>query len=222
MTSIRTLLMAISLLVSGGAYSQVHEVDRLWPTSVAVDEPAWAPFTMVLANEDGTPAVGVPFTWSTEWQCGTFEEGIQMSGVTDGNGRAVSSTYYGVAQDLGCKVWFNAANLSLRQIVRVFYPASVVMVPEREEIQTLTDFNYEVWIWMWDVDMGVAAGPPEVTSISSGASDATAFATGAYCHLNIGLCILGFQSNGRPGKYDIGLRYLDQTLVIPVKQLPNN
>ncbi len=220
MKSIRNFLMAFSLLVSGGAYAQVQEVDRLWPTSVAVNEPAWAPFMMALANEDGSPAAGIAFTWMTEGQCGTFQEGTAMSGVTDENGRAVSSTYYGVAQDLGCKVWFFAADLGWRQIVRVFNPSSVVMVPDRAEIQTITDFEYQVWIWMWDTDMGVAAGPPEVASISAGSTGATAVATGAYCHYNVGLCVMSFRSNGRPGKYDIGFRYLQQTLTVSIKQRP--
>jgi len=218
-TVMRALSIVCFLALPGSVYSQTHWVSWLGPDSVAVGEPAWIPFTVPVVYDDVTPAAGVPFTFRTEWQCGRFEEGTEMSGVTDEKGQAVSSTYYGVAQDLGCKVSLFVPGVGFQQTVRVFDPASVTMVLERDE-RTFAGFEYEIWIRMWDTDMGVNAGPPEVVSISQGQTGASAAAVGSSCQLNTGVCFMRFRANDRPGKYDVEFRYLQQTIVVPIKQHP--
>lgn len=221
---LRSLLVALLFSCSFNAHSQLREIDRLVPASVAVGESAWTPFILVLVDGAGNPAVGYSFTWQTEPGCGTFEEGFQSAGVTDENGRAVSSIFSGVAQDLGCKVWFFMDGTSnWRQLVRIYNPASVVMVPQATNIQTLTHFDYELWIYMQDPSdgMGLAEGPPEVLAIGTSQSGATAVATGFACYYNAGLCTMKFRSNGRAGTYPVNFGYGQQTLAVSVKQRHN-
>jgi hypothetical protein len=224
MILLRSLLVALLVACSLNAHSQLREVGRLVPGSVAVGEAAWTPFILVFDDGAGNPAVGHAFTWQTEPGCGTFEEGFQSAGVTDENGRAVSSTFSGVAQDLGCKVWFFIDGTSdWRQLVRVYDPATVVMVPQATNSQTLTDFDYELWIYMQDPSdgMGVAEGPPAVLEIGTSQSGATAVATGSACYYNVGLCTMKFRSNGRAGTYPVTFGHNQQALTVSVKQRHN-
>lgn len=221
MITMRGLLVGLVLVVSCNAHAQTREIARVVPASVAIGEAAWTPFIMTFDNGAGVPAAGYPYTWVAEG-CGTFEGGTQESGITDENGQAVSSTFYGVALDLGCHVWLLMNDISWLHLVRVYDPASIVMVPDRTELQTLTDFDYQVWIYMRDTDgTGVAEGPPAVLNVGQSQSGATAVATAATCYPNPGLCTMGFRSNGRAGTYRIDFGYHQQTLTVSVKQRHN-
>jgi len=223
MTLLRSILLALLFCCSFHARA-LNEVNREMPGSVAIGEAAWTPFILYIVDGDGNPAAGYAFTWQTEPNCATFEEGSTSSGVTDANGRAVSSTFYGVAQDLGCKVWFFMDGFpEWRQLIRVYNPATIVMVPQTTNFQTLTDFDYEIWIFMQDPSDGaaVAEGPPDLLAVGTSQSGATAVATGAPCYYNAGLCTMKFRSNGRAGTYPVTFGYNQQVLTVTVKQRHN-
>jgi hypothetical protein len=63
----RALVIGLSLLLPGLAHSQEspHWAYHVGPTSVAVHTAAVMPFTALIVNADGSPAVGVPFTYRT-------------------------------------------------------------------------------------------------------------------------------------------------------------
>lgn len=223
MKSSRLLLLAATVLLSGSVFAQ-YANNRLWPTSVAIDTAAVIPFTTWIYNADGTPAVGVPFLYQSQW-CGRFDEGQEMSGVTDDQGRATSSTFHGGAwADLGCRVYlytsFEEANGYMN--TAIYDPALVTMQPSQASLETITNFEYQVGVTMlYSHAFGVNEPAPEVAFIGQGVSGATAVAAGAECFVNTGLCAMRFRSNDRPGKYEIHFRYRDQTLVVPIKQRPS-
>jgi hypothetical protein len=223
MNSSRVLLFAFSLLLSFSASSQ-YANDRLWPTSVAINTAGVIPFTTWIYNADGTPAIGVPFLYQSQ-SCGRFEEGQEMSGVTDEQGRAVSSTFYGGPwADLGCRVYLYTSieGTSGYMSTAIYDPALVTMQANQASLETITNFDYQVGVTMiYSYAFGVNEGPPEVAFVGQSDSGATAVATGAECFVNSGFCAMKFRSNDRPGKYEVHFRYRDQILVVPIKQRPS-
>jgi hypothetical protein len=218
----RLLLLVVSLLLSFSAASQ-YANNRLWPASVAINTAAVIPFTTWIYNADGTPAVGLPFLYQAQ-SCGRFEEGQEMSGVTDEQGRAVSSTFYGGPwADLGCRVYlYTSVQEANGYMNTAVYDPALVTMQANTSLQTVANFDYQVGVSMiYSYDFGVNEGPPEVAFIGQGDTGATAVAAGAECFVNTGLCAMKFRSNDRPGKYEIQFRYRDQTLAVAIKQRPS-
>lgn len=223
MNSMRAVLIALSLLLSCSVHSQTTWPWTRWvysagPTSVAIGADAVVPFTTQIAHVDGGPAAGIPFRYWTEPECGSFTEGDEVTGFTDEEGLAVSSTFSGVGQDLGCRVYIEADGMDpIFRTVDVFDPSWVVVAAVRPKIDALANTAFGVPIDLSANGQPVNASLPEVT-VGTSSSGATAVPTGGSCEVNNGRCVMTFQANGRAGQYPIRFRINESTASVQVKQ----
>jgi hypothetical protein len=140
--------------------------------------------------------------------------------VSDEEGLAVSSQYYGLEQDLGCKVTFLAPlqYVFVRQ-VNVFLPEWVTLTLPDSRVDAVAGMPFGV-----DVDADMYGDPvnaqPEVVRIGTSPSGATALATGGECWPNSGRCRMTFLAGDRPGLYEVELRYGISSVIVQVLQRP--